>query len=427
MKKELLNYTGFLIERWNQKYPDIILEGGAAGHMMHPFDDDALTFGEIRHIVDSALQGRLDFENAPTEKTDGQNLFVTVKNGSAMFARNKGQMKNPIDLATITQMFQDHPSPAVKDTFTFAAKDLTSALEDLSPKDQAQFNDGKSFMNMELIYSGNANVISYEKDVIQFHGMIHTDGEGNQTGSDNKLASQIANAIKSVNKDVQSVFQIIPPQELQIGKTIDFEEKKGYFMKKVADLQNRYKLQDTDPVSKYHSMWWKELIDKEFGSLDEIDKAGLVQRWAFDDKKSLNIRDLAKKMSDSDYKDFQRFDKEDAKKRFKENIEPFENIFLELGSVVLKNVSNLLVANPGKEMQRLHTQIRAESEKIRQNGDLSQLAKVEKELQRLERIGGIESIIPTEGLVFQFKGKLYKLTGTFAAINQLMGIIKYGR
>ena len=114
-------------------------------------------------------------------------------------------------------------------------------------------------------------------------------------------------------------------------------------------------------------------------------------------------------------------------KKYKENILPFENIFLELGSVVLKNVSNLLAANPDQEMQRLHNQIRTEADKIKQNGDLSQISKVEGELARLERIGGIDSIIPTEGLVFKYKGKMYKLTGTFAAINQLMGIIKYGR
>ncbi len=425
--KALLNYTEFLIEKWNQQYPTLIMEGGAAGHMMHPFDDDTLTFGEIKHIIDAALQGKLNFEEAPTEKTDGQNLFVTVKGGKVLFARNKGQMKSPIDITQITQMFLDHPSPAVRDTFTFAANDLAGALSHLSAKDQADFNDGKSFMNMELIYSGNANVISYEKDVIQFHGMIHTDGEGNQIGSDSKLAGKIAGALKDVNKHVQKTFEIIPPQELQIGKEIKFDEKKSYFLNKIQTLQNRYKLQDTDPVSKYHSMWWKELIDKDFKNLDEIDKAGLVQRWAFDDKKTLNVRDLAKKMSADEYKEFQRFDKEDAKKKFKENIEPFENLFLELGSVVLKNVSNLLVANPDKEMQRLHNQIKTEADKIKQNGDLSQMAKVEKELNRLNSIGGIESIVPSEGLVFQYKGKLFKLTGTFAAINQLMGIIKYGR
>jgi hypothetical protein len=294
---------------------------------------------------------------------------------------------------------------------------LASALQSLSAKDQQEFNDGTSFMNMELIYSGNSNVIAYGKDVIQFHGMVHTDGEGNQTGSDSKLAGKIANALKSVNSHVQKTFEIIPPQELQIGKSID----------KINVLQKRYNLQDTEPVSKYHEMWWKELIDKDFSKLDEIDKAGLVQRWAFNDKKTLNIRDLAKKMDPTEYKAFQKFDKEDSVKKFKENILPFENLFLELGSVVLKNVSNLLVANPAQEMQRLHTQIKTEADKIKQNGDLTQLAKVEKELARLDSIGGIDSIVPSEGLVFQYKGKLFKLTGTFAAINQLMGIIKYGR
>lgn len=423
----LLTYIDFLLERWNQNNPELLLEGGAAGHMMHPFDDDSLTFGEIKHIIDNALEGRLDFEEAPTEKTDGQNLFVTIMNGQVMFARNKGQMKNPIDLKGVEQMFLDHPSDSVRDTFTFAARDLASALSHLSPKDKTEFNNGKSFMNMELIYSGNANVISYEKDVIQFHGMIHTDGEGNQIGSDNKLASKIASAIKEVNKHVQKTFEIIPPQELTIGKSIDFEEKKSYFLKKVDELQKRYKLADSDPVSKYHEMWWKELIDKDFKHIDEIDKMGLVQRWAFGDKKTLNLNDLKKKMSAPEYAEFQKFDKEDAKKKFKENILPFENLFLELGSVVLKNVSNLLVANPSKETQRLHAEIKREAEKIKQNGDLTQLNKVEAELNRLNTIGGIESIVPSEGLVFQYKGKLYKLTGTFAAINQLMGIIKYGR
>jgi hypothetical protein len=78
-------------------------------------------------------------------------------------------------------------------------------------------------------------------------------------------------------------------------------------------------------------------------------------------------------------------------------------------------------------MQRLHTQIRNESDKIKKGGGEAQIAKVEAELARLDRIGGIESIIPTEGIVFVYKGKTMKLTGTFAAINQLMGIIKYGR
>jgi hypothetical protein len=426
--KKLLTLEGFLAEKWNTKYPSLIMEGGAAGHMMHPFDDNSLTFGDMKQLVDAALQGNLSFEEAPTEKTDGQNLFVTVKaNGSVLFARNKGQMANPINLSQITSMFADHPSAGVRDTFTFAAKDLASALVSLKGADLEDFNDGTSFMNMELIYSGNSNVINYDRDVIQFHGIVHTDGAGNQTGSDSNVARKVQAALSKVEADMQKVFKIIPPQNLVIGKDINFDEKKKYFMDQIQALENKYKLSDSDPVSKYHELWWTELIASTFPDIDKITQAGLVQRWAFDDKKSLNIREVAKQIGASEYKKLQEFEKTDAKKKYKENILPFENIFLELGSVVLKNVSNLLAANPDQEMQRLHTQIRTEADKIKKNGDLSQISKVEAELSRLERIGGIDSIIPSEGLVFKFKGKLYKLTGTFAAINQLMGIIKYGR
>lgn len=425
--KKLHTFKNFLLEQWNSKYPELVMEGGAAGHMMHPFDDHDLTFGDMKHLVDSALQGNLSFEEAPTEKTDGQNLFVTIKDGKVLFARNKGQMSNPIDLKGITDMFKDHPSAGVRDTFTFAAADLANALGSLKGADVEDFNNGTSFMNMELIYSGNSNVINYDRDVIQFHGIVHTDGAGNQIGSDSNVARKVQAALNKVAADVQKTFQIIPPQDLQIGKNIKFDEKKAYFMGQIDSLQKRYNLADTDEVSKYHEMWWRELISSTFPNLDDITKEGLVKRWAFDDKKTLNMRDVSKQIGDAEYKKLQEFEKTDAKKKYKENIMPFENIFLELGSVVLKNVSNLLAANPDKEMQRLHNQIKSEADKIKKNGDLSQISKVEAELARLERIGGIESIVPSEGLVFKYKGKLYKLTGTFAAINQLMGIIKYGR
>jgi hypothetical protein len=139
------------------------------------------------------------------------------------------------------------------------------------------------------------------------------------------------------------------------------------------------------------------------------------------------MRSLAKEVGKEQSDLISKFDKEDYKKKQKENIRPFEDLFLELGSVILKNASNFVAANPTAEMQRLHTQIRTEADKIKKGGEVKQVEKVMAELDRLNRIGGIESIIPTEGIVFRYKGKVMKLTGTFAAINQLMGIIKYGR
>lgn len=425
---KLFTYQEFLAEKYETKlHEQLLLEGGAAGHMSHPFDERDLTFSDFKKIIEAGLSGDLNFEEAPTEKTDGQNVFATVQDGEVKFARNKTELKYPMDLKTFKQKFEGHPSKMVEETFHFAAEDLASALVKLSAKDLEAFDNGKNFMNMELIYSKNPNVIYYDRDLIQFHGIKITDGDGNIIGEENKYAKSIVAALEKVNANIGKTFTIIPPQIVKIGKDIDFDANKDKFIKKVNDLRDRYKLTDADEVSRYHEMWWRELIDQNFPTLTQDFKEGLLLRWAYDDKKTLNLRSLDKELDAKEAELIKKFDKEDVKKKYKENIRPFEDLFLELGSIILKNASNFVAANPAAEMQRLHNQIRTEADKVKAGGDIAQINKVISELERLERIGGIESIIPTEGIVFVYKGKTMKLTGTFAAINQLMGIIKYGR
>ena len=423
--KIFTNFNEFITESVRTSTTEsLILEGGAAGHMSHPFDEKDLTFGDFKKIVEAGLQGELNFEEVATEKTDGQNLFATVRNGVTLFSRNKGQLISPVDLDGIIKMFEQHEVPLVRETYVFAAKDLNEALPKM--KDQSIFNEGKNFINMELIYSKNPNVIYYERDVLQFHDIKETDGNGNIIG-EQKIAGELVSALKEVDADVQKTFTIIPPQILKLGKDIDFEKNQSKFIKKIEALRDRYGLLDTDSVSRYHEMWWRETIDRNFPDTEQDYKEGLLLRWAYGDKKTLNMRSLDKSLGKDKASLIKKFEKEDVKKKYKENIRPFEDLFLELGSIILKNASNFVAANPDKEMQRLHNQIRTEAEAIKKTGGESQIARVEAELARLDRIGGIESIIPTEGIVFVYKGKTMKLTGTFAAINQLMGIIKYGR
>ena len=67
------------------------MEGGAYGHMSHPFDDMDLTFGDLKDIISKALNGEL---GVVREKTDGQALAISWKNGRLIAARNKGNLAN---------------------------------------------------------------------------------------------------------------------------------------------------------------------------------------------------------------------------------------------------------------------------------------------------------------------------------------------
>ena len=67
--KDLLPYLPH-----NKKHKELLLMGGAYGHLSHPFDDKDMTFGNMKELVDLALQGKLEYVR---EKTDGQNIMVT--------------------------------------------------------------------------------------------------------------------------------------------------------------------------------------------------------------------------------------------------------------------------------------------------------------------------------------------------------------
>jgi hypothetical protein len=52
---------------------------------------------------------------------------------------------------------------------------------------------------------------------------------------------------------------------------------------------------------------------------------------------------------------------------------------------------------------------------------------LKKNLQKINSIGGTSSIVPSEGLVFKYKGNMYKFTGAFAPVNQILGALKFSR
>jgi len=431
---KLLSFQDFITEKenvskLNLRKSNLIIEGGASGHMMHPFDNAGLTFGDFKKMIEAGLRGELNFEEEPTEKTDGQNLWATMKDGEVLFARNKGESINPMTLSEIKKKFKDHASESVRDTFQFAAEDLVSLLSKLPKNKQDEFfNDGKNFINMELIYSLNPNIINYDAgDLIQFHNITKTDGNGNEIGVDRKPATEIESILKKLESNVGKTFTLLPPKFIKLRKDIDFSKNKDKFLNQLTKLQKRYNLTDGDPLSKYHEAWWTEFINSKYPNLTDDVKHGLMLRWAFGDKKALNFRSLAKQIGSDEAKNIKDFDKKDVKLKQKENMRPFEDLFLSLGSVILKNASNLVAANPTKETERLRDYLRKESNRILKTESPNVVKKVKAELERLERIGGMESIFPTEGIVFKYNGKLYKLTGTFAALNQLLNTIKFKR
>tara|TARA_Y100000004_G_C8817798_1_gene370542 strand:- start:263 stop:826 length:564 start_codon:yes stop_codon:yes gene_type:complete len=186
---------------------------------------------------------------------------------------------------------------------------------------------------------------------------------------------------------------------------------------------SKYKMKDSNTFGDYHQAWWEDFVEKKIGKLENRIKMGLVQRWAFFDKSfrlnRKNIDDekvLAKSIE---------FDKMKHADQVKKNMLPFEILFFELGVEVLKNVDGFLAANPNKAVQNIRKQVQSSIAIVKKGGDIKKLNRLSQQLNKLNSIGGMNAIVPSEGLVFVYKGNTYKLTGAFAPINQITGMIYF--
>ena len=423
-----------------------LTEGGAAGHMAHPWDDHGLTFNDIKEIVSRALEGRLDIEQAVTEKTDGQNIFVTWKNNEIGFARGSGTIINPMTTSEIIADFQRKQQKAIAekgaeagenyqpvvDAYQACAEDLTEAFTVIPENTLNQiFKNGRVFANMEIIYPATKNVIAYDKAHLQFHNLVEYDEKGKVIETDLTGGATMQKIIQDANAHMQKTFSFIPPQRIKLGRVYDFEDQQAAFFNEIMQLQTKFNLKETDLISEYHKSWWQDVIKSKAQQLgyeitDELVDT-LMYRWSFNDK-STNISILKKQIVNPEFLAWvDEFDKKDFKQFKKQNLEPFESIFLRLGVLVLQNATNYLAANPDQTVQEIKTELSQLIKDLQAKGDAATIQKLEHELKRIQKLGGFDAIVPTEGVVFTFQGNTYKMTGAFAPVNQLLGVLKYTR
>jgi hypothetical protein len=397
----------------------LLVEGGAYGHMAHPFDIEmGLTFADLKQIVVRALNGDLELAR---EKTDGQALAVSWVNGRLVAARNKSHLKNKgAGAMTIGQVADKFAGRGgLTDAYNFAMQDLSKAIAALSePQRKKIFKDGSSFMNLEVIYPTSVNVIPYNQPLLVFHGTFDYDVDGTIVGENQQAASILGGMIKQVNAHVQSKYTIQGPPMNKLPKSEHLSKLQGKYISMISKLQSEFTLSDSDGVADYHQAWWTKFVEKNAKKLDTQEKIGLVKRWAFGDK-SFRINTI----QDTKLRAWaEQTDKQDQQKISKQNLMRFEEIFLGVGADVLSFMSSVLTANPDSAKRQMVARLESTIQQVKASGDPKKIAKLKLELERLNALGGFDKIVPNEGIVFVYGGNTYKLTGAFAPLNQILGI-----
>ena len=156
-----------------------LTEGGAAGHMQHPFDIPTVKTGkDLISFFDKAFQ--IVKRNKASLKIDGINVSVklintgTNDNPRYEFALDRGSMK-PLDAKGITvteletRFGKGHGMVAAGEK---TLSILNSAIPSITPELQKLgfFKDPSLFFNTEFV-QGRTNVLSYDHDFLAIHGV----------------------------------------------------------------------------------------------------------------------------------------------------------------------------------------------------------------------------------------------------------------
>jgi phosphopantetheine adenylyltransferase len=409
----------------------LLLEGGAAGHLAHPFEDEDLTFNDMKEMINRGLIGGLDKEAPVSEKLDGQNIAFSVRDGKVVFGRNKGHVrdsgKNALDTKGIYNQFKGRGG--IEKAFVGASEDLQAAVKKLSPQQiKKMFGNGSKFMSLEIILPETQNVIPYGKTVLVMHGTITYDKNGEQIERSTEDGKEFAEAVKKVGADRQKTFGIEGPKTIAFSDADakEYTQKAKEFNSTLTATAGKFGLSDKAKLGDYRRAWWMNEINNQENKLgikfSPSQKKGLVNRFA-DGDKSFGVKNFEEDVQRNWFRDFETNQLAKAQKQM---IKPIEHVFLNAGAQSLKRVTNFLSSNNPGAANALTKETLQSIKGIKNSKDVDKIAKLQVELERLETIG-MDKIVPSEGVVFQYNGKPYKFTGLFAPINQIQGTFKFDK
>ena len=210
-----------------------ITEGGAAGHMSHPFDYDEFTGHELLELVDDLFGGKI--ENMK-EKLDGTNIHATMNNnGQVVFIRNKSNLNSELGGMSIQDMADKWADkPGVQKTFLTAGKIITEIFNKLGVKYFNPDSETRKVINCECIIAGKTNIMPYAEDRVAFHGYVIY----KKNGSAWEEVENVEGHVDDIYKAAAGINSARPRMNLVI-KSVEEAAKFAKVFK--SDLENLFK------------------------------------------------------------------------------------------------------------------------------------------------------------------------------------------
>ena len=413
-------------------------EGGLAGHMSHLYEDPDLSFGRIKQVFQDAVEGRLE----GTEKLDGQNIFISysAKDGNARAVRNKGQIRaGGLDAAGLAAAFQGRDT--LETAFNEAFESFENVAKSFSPEEMTTIfgEDANIFYNCEIMDPRNANVIQYSVPALVIHevGHVHIDKETGDISNIN-VSENVDVLISALERYQDTVGKQKFKVQMNAALTLRKLANNDPAIKSSSDLDaeiSKYGMGDNNTIGEYLVTKILQVIEANVPDLPVENKKLLAKRivglsgvtttkvkagLSADQKKYLQNFIPMGRAADKIITSFK-----------KQAIGPLELIIHEFTIEALKGMESAFILDQDAEVGRLRDLLAkaiatVESELVKQYYPHAMDA-LGQQLVKLGAAGADNVSTASEGFVFSIDDKVYKFTGNFAPVNQILGMLKYGR
>ena len=398
--------------------------GGVAGHLAHLYDNQELTFDKLRKILSLASSGELE----GTEKTDGFNIYLGYNNGAPRFARNKTDMRTGGRDMDFLKARDFAGGDDVKQVYLDAFDSFAKAVATLTPDERQQIfgENGEVFYNTEIMGPGASNVVNYDADVMTIH---HGGHKRYDLESDKIEAVDASESSRSLDRAIDKM------EELSSGKRFDIQRTA---MLKLRGIDNdhdlRIALERIQKAGLHPGMTIGEYIEDKLMSgeglkyYDPDIKQAVVDR-VLKKEGHLGLAQLYKnfnldKTRRAEVKEYV----QTSPQLISDIIFPIEDAIHDFAVEMLRGLESTYILNNAKELERLRKEVTQAIEAIQSyqgEGKEEAQSVLSKQLSKIKHLDNISTA--AEGFVFEYDGQLYKFTGNFAPINQILGLFKYGR
>jgi len=402
--------------------------GGRAGHMMHLYDNPNLTFGQIRDIFNKASKGEL----IGTEKTDGQNLFVSysVRGKEARAVRNKSEaLRGGLDPEALAKKFSDRGD--LTKTFVESFDAFERAVKSLPIEDQLELfgPDANNFYNAEIMNPSSANVINYDTKSLVIHRVGHEQRDKHtdkiEPLQNPELVKKLENALESM-QDAQAEDDYgIQVNAMKNLGALTSDKPLDRALSRLSSFMEANRLDDKSTVGDYIVETLNSQIEKFLPDLNEETKQLLLGRML--GQKGVSITQVLSqipKEAESTRSAIREL-VEDGKFMIKTAIYPLEDIVHDFSVEMLRGLESAFILDNKKEVRRLKDEVALAIQVIEDSGNEEAMEILSRQMKKLKKVNKVSTA--TEGFVFDYDGNTYKFTGNFAPVNQILGLFKYGR